>query len=196
MGYIQIMFALFIGMFNNISKKDYISAIFDQVSWLIFLNSLALLGAAKGSFIPAAVGSAMVPVAAVMAIVILLFSERQGGWGGRIGMGAFALFGTVFYVGDMLSYVRLMALGMVSAGFGMAINVLVKLCAGVPYAGFILAPLMFVVGHMFNLALSLLSAFVHSLRLQFVEFFPKFLVGGGREFKPLSKKYNYVQVNE
>ena len=111
-------------------------------------------------------------------------------------MGAFQLFSAVFFVGDTLSYVRLMALGMVGAGFGMAINVLVKMLMDVPYIGFLLGAALFVVGHTFNVALSLLGAFVHSMRLQFIEFFPKFFSGGGSDFRPLTKEYKHIIIRD
>ena len=97
----------------------------------------------------------------------------------------------------MLSYLRLMALGMVTAGLGLAINVITKIVADLPYGiGFVLAPLVFVLGHAFNLGMSGLSAFVHTLRLQYVEFFPKFFVGGGKLFEPFSEKYKHVYVKK
>ena len=111
-------------------------------------------------------------------------------------MGVFNLFCTVFYVGDVLSYVRIMALGMVTGGFGMAVNILVKLVSGAPYVGWFLGLLVFVGMHSFNLAMSVLGSFVHSMRLQFVEFFPKFFEGGGRQFQPLSKEFKYIHFNK
>ncbi|GAG96340.1 unnamed protein product, partial [marine sediment metagenome] len=135
-------------------------------------------------------------LAIIQAVLIFLFTERKSGLAGRIGGGVFGLFGAVFYFGDILSYVRLMALGMVTAGLGMAVNILVKLLIDIPYVGWLLAAVMFVVGHLFNLAMSTLSAFVHSLRLQFVEFFPKFMEGGGKDFIPLKKKYKHVLVTQ
>ena len=111
-------------------------------------------------------------------------------------MGVFNLFCTVFYLGDVLSYVRIMALGMVTGGFGLAVNIIVKLVADVPYVGWLLGALVFVGGHLFNIALSTLGSFVHSMRLQFVEFFPKFFVGGGKQFSPLTKKYDYIHFNK
>ena len=53
---------------------------------------------------------------------------------------------------------------------------------------------MFVLGHLLNIALSVLGAFVHTMRLQFVEFFPKFFTGGGQDFLPLRKDYKYIEV--
>jgi V/A-type H+/Na+-transporting ATPase subunit I len=195
LGYLQIMFGLLIAFFNNIKRKEYIAAICDQLSWLIFLNSLVLyLCSKKGICLPGL--TTLFGFAALSQVfVIFFFTERKSGLAGRLGGGTFALFSTVFYLGDILSYVRLMALGMVTAGLGIAVNILVKLLMDVPYIGFILGAVLFVVGHLFNLAMSTLSSFVHSLRLQFVEFFPKFLTGSGREFKPMRKDYKHVMID-
>jgi V/A-type H+-transporting ATPase subunit I len=135
-------------------------------------------------------------VVLVPAVMIVLFSKRKGGWGGRLGMGCYNLFSTIFYMGDVLSYLRLMALGMVTGGFGMAINIMAKTASDIPYIGILIAIIVLVVGHVFNTALSGLGAFVHTIRLQFVEFFPKFLAGGGRDFCPLTNEYNYVYIKE
>ena len=193
-GYIQILFGLFIAFFNNLKQKDYMAAAFEQLTWLIMLNSLLLFGLAKAGMLAGWVGKVCGFLAIIQAVLIFLFTERKSGLAGRIGGGFFALFSTVFYFGDILSYVRLMALGMVTAGLGMAVNILVGLLMDVPYVGWLLGAVLFVGGHIFNLAMSTLSSFVHSLRLQFVEFFPKFLVGGGKDFVPLNTKYKHVSI--
>lgn len=195
LGYFQILCGLTIAFVNNLKKKDYASAAFEQLTWLIFLNSMLLFGLSKTSMITPILAKPCAILAIIQAVLIFLFTERKSGLAGRIGGGVFGLFSAVFYFGDILSYVRLMALGMVTAGLGMAVNILVKLLIDIPYVGWLLAALMFVVGHLFNLAMSTLSSFVHSLRLQFVEFFPKFLEGGGKDFIPLKKKYKHVLVN-
>ena len=104
------------------------------------------------------------------------------------------LFSTIFYMGDVLSYLRLMALGMVTAGLAMAINVIVEICGQIPFVGFLIAIVVFVGAHAFNMAINVLGAFVHTLRLQYVEFFPKFFVGGGKQFEPLSKEYKHIYI--
>jgi V/A-type H+-transporting ATPase subunit I len=195
-GYFQIMFGFCVAMVRNILQKNFIAAICDQLVWLVFLNNFAVIALIKTGKIPAAFMPVSIAVALVCSVMIVLFAVREGSWGGRIGMGAFQLFSTVFFVGDILSYVRLVALAMVGAGFGMAINVLVKMLMDIPYIGFFAGALLFVVGHTFNVALSLLGAFVHSLRLQFVEFFPKFFVGGGTDFRPLTKEYKHIVIKE
>ncbi len=196
LGYVQVQFGLFIGFFHFLFRKEYAEAFFDKGVWIVFLNCLVIFALSKQGLLPGALSPVFMYICIAAALVILLFSERTAGWGGRIGMGMFGLFNTVFYFGDILSYVRLMALGMATAGLGMAINVLVKLVMDVPYVGWLLGALMFVGGHLVNLAMSVLSAFVHTLRLQFVEFFPKFYNSGGREFKPMRRKYKHVLVKE
>jgi V/A-type H+-transporting ATPase subunit I len=195
LGYLQIQFGLFIALINNLLKKDIVSALCDQLTWIVLLNCLLGLGLSKAGILAADASKVFGFFAIAAAAGILFFSGHAEGWSvGRFGLGVFNLFSTVFFAGDILSYVRLMALGMVGSGFGMAVNVLVKLVMGVPYVGWILGAVVFVGGHLFNLALSMLGAFVHSLRLQFVEFFPKFLVGGGRDFLPFRKDYRYISI--
>jgi V/A-type H+-transporting ATPase subunit I len=97
-------------------------------------------------------------------------------------------------MGDVLSYLRLMALGMVTAGLAMAINVVAHMARKTPVVGIGLMVLILVGGHLFNLAINALGAFVHTLRLQYVEFFPKFLIADGRQFRPLSKQYKHIYV--
>ncbi len=194
LGYIQILFGLGIAFVNLWNQKNYAAAVFEKLTWLILLNCILVYALAKNGVLPPAAETVSGWLAIVQFALIFWFTERNSGLAGRIGGGVFAVFSTVFYMGDMLSYVRLMALGMVSAGLGMAINILAKLLMDIPYVGFLLGMLMFVVGHVVNILLSLLSSFVHSLRLQFVEFFPKFFTGGGREFSPLRNKYQHVMI--
>lgn len=116
--------------------------------------------------------------------------------------GAYAVYGLSSFIGDILSYTRLAALALSGSLVGMVFNLLARLvgsaAAGMFEKGgtaiiggiviFVLAALVFVVGHVFNVAINLLSAFVHPARLQFVEFFNKFYEGGGRAYDPFAFK--------
>ena len=102
--------------------------------------------------------------------------------------GFLALYGMIGYGSDFLSYTRLAALGLASLYVGDAMNRLTELSAGIPYVGIVLAALIFVVGHVFNVVINILGAFVHPTRLQFVEFFGKFYEGGGAVFKPFAHR--------
>ncbi len=195
LGYVQIMTGLVVGLVHNLKRKDYPATIIDYLAWLIMLNAVVLALAGKFGALSPSVAGIFGYVALVPAILILLFSHREGGPAGRIGMGLYNLFSTIFYMGDVLSYLRLMALGMVTAGLAMAINVIAELVGNIPYGiGVVAMVIVFVAGHLFNLAINALGAFVHTLRLQYVEFFPKFLAGGGKPFEPLSKKYEHIYI--
>ena len=197
LGYIQIMTGLLIALAHNIKQKDYTAAVCDQLSWLVMLNSIVIFGLSKAGMIPAEAGWVFGRLALVPAGAILLFSHRQGGWAGRIGMGAYNLFSSVFYLGDVLSYLRLMALCMVSGGIAMSINIIAGISLDIPYGfGVPVMILVLVFGHTLNLVLSALGAFVHTLRLQYVEYFTKFFVGGGELFKPLCKEYKHIYILE
>lgn len=200
LGYLQIIVGVLIAFLHKLRRGDYQSAVFDHLSWLIWLNALALFGLCKAGMFPESLnwlGAGAGYAAIVPALMIILFSEREGALVYRIGMGCYNLFSTVFYIGDILSYIRLMALGISSAGFGMAINVIaLQMKDMIPYVGWLVGVIVFVGGHLFNVANSALSSFVHSMRLQFVEFFTKFLAGGGKEFDPLRKRYKHISVRD
>jgi V/A-type H+-transporting ATPase subunit I len=112
----------------------------------------------------------------------------------RLGAGAFATYDLVGYLGDILSYSRLFALGLATGVVAIIVNTLIITVKDIPWIGIILVFLIFTLGHLFNLVLSTLGAFIHSLRLQYVEFFTKFYEGGGKPFEPYRIKTKYVEI--
>lgn len=133
---------------------------------------------------------------ALVFVLILAFAlSVLKGWGGRIIWGAYSVYSnTTGVLGVILSYVRLMALGMVTAGIAMAFNQIAWMMQGIPVVSIVLMLLVLVIGHVYNLLMSALSGFVHTLRLQYVEFFPQFFTGGGLRFEPFEMKTRYVKV--
>jgi V/A-type H+-transporting ATPase subunit I len=149
-----------------------------------------LLGALK--VLPPATGGIALKTLLGSLLVVLLFSERQGSLGTRLGFGAYNVYSAIFILGDVLSYLRLMALGMVTGGIAMAVNIIAGIVGGVPVVGIVLAAIILIGGHLFNLLINTLGAFVHTLRLQYVEFFPKFFAGGGTKFMPFGRETKYT----
>lgn len=103
-----------------------------------------------------------------------------------------SLYNTLSFLSDTLSYSRLYALGLATGVIASTINLIAEVLKGtlkIPLISPLVFLLVLIFGHLFNIIINLLGAFVHSARLQFVEFFSKFLEGGGRAFQPLSKNF-------
>ncbi len=123
--------------------------------------------------------------------LILFFSKPEGPIYKRLGKGLWAMYDITGVFGDMLSYIRLFGLGTAGAILGMVINSIAMSLSGIPYVGWLLTIIMLLFGHTLVLGLNALGAFVHPMRLTFVEFFKNAgFTGGGREFKPLTSVSN------
>jgi V/A-type H+-transporting ATPase subunit I len=124
---------------------------------------------------------------------IILFSSPSRNPFARFFGGLYSLYDISRYLADVLSYSRLLALGLATTVIAMVVNNLSQTALGIPWVGWLFAALIFVGGHLFNLGISLLGGFVHSMRLQFVEFFSKFFKSGGSPFKPFELESKYVE---
>lgn len=130
-------------------------------------------------------------------LIIVFFTGREAKSPvGRIASGAYNLYGISSWLGDFVSYLRLMALGLAGGFIGVAINMIAGTVASSGVVGIIFAAVIFVGGQLFNLALSALSAYVHTLRLTFVEFFGKFYEGGGKKFNRVRKETKYINIKK
>lgn len=134
------------------------------------------------------------PIAALTGTIFFALSPAGSTLFSKLFWGGYALYGATSYVGVVLSYIRLMALGMCTGGVAMAINVIAWMLLKVPVVGILGALIVLVGGHAYNIAVNVLGAFVHSLRLQYVEFFPRFYTGGGQRFEPLTEEHQFVTV--
>ena len=135
-------------------------------------------------------------LAIIGAVGILLMSGRSSKNPGlRIALGAYDLYNITGWLSDVLSYSRLLALGLATGVIASVVNQMGSM-AGDGIFGAIVFIIVFIIGHVFNLAINLLGAYVHTNRLQYVEFFGKFYEGGGREFHPLRADTKYVDIKE
>lgn len=188
---------LFVGMgvqaYMYIRDGHPVDAICDIGLWYVLLIGLVLFG------VGGMVGPTLASVGKVMSIVgavgILITGGRKKKGIGKITGGLGSLYGITNYLSDILSYSRLLALGLATGVVAQVINTLGSLAGG-GIIGAILLTVALVFGTIFNLAINALGAFVHSCRLQYVEFFGKFYTGGGREFRPFARKTKYIKITK
>ncbi len=193
-GLIQILVGLFIAAKEHIKRKAYVDAVNDGFAWqgillgiiLILLGTMILK---NNAFVY--LGGALAVLSAVCILIIPVFQSSSKAKG--IAKGAYNLYGLTGYIGDLVSYTRLMALGISGGSIAAAFNMLVAFMP--PAARFSVGILLIIVLQALNMFLTLLSAYVHGARLQYVEFFGKFYTGGGRSFKSLKTVEKYVNIN-
>ncbi len=187
LGYIQLNVGVIVKLYWNLKNRRLLEALVDQVSWLMLVNSLVIIGLSKGGVTAEWVGSLAVGTAVVGATLIVAFYQREEKNPlARFFWGIYGLYGITGYLSDVLSYSRLFALGMATAVIAMMVNIVAGMVSHIPLVGVILMLVVLVIGHLFNIAINVLSGFIHTLRLQFMEFFTKFYEGSGRPLKPFA----------
>ncbi|RSI31455.1 V-type ATP synthase subunit I [Streptococcus sanguinis] len=193
-GFITVLAGLFLSGLKNILLKDYAEAYNAGFAWVLILLGLLLL--ALGNFFPSLAFAATIGqwLAIINALGILAVSIVSAKSLAGLGSGLFNLYNVSGYVGDLVSFTRLMALGLSGASIGSAFNLIVSLFP--PVARFSIGILLFIALHLVNMFLSFLSGYVHGARLIFVEFFGKFYDGGGKPFTPLKPSEKYVQQSK
>lgn len=204
------VFLLYIGV-----KLHWLPASFVLAKWAFWAVFLGMFGHAVASIIrarrfrpaPVALGLAaavalvlyfirILPawVPSLVGVLFFLMSPSNATVLAKFLWGGYALYGATGYIGVVLSYIRLMALGMCTGGVAVAINVIAWMLLPVPVVGIGAAIVVLIVGHTYNIAVNVLGAFVHSLRLQYVEFFPRFYSGGGEAFMPFRERNQFVTL--
>lgn len=206
LGLVHLMTGLVMKFVNCIKNKQYADAIYDSVFWIVLVVSCVFLLMSVSTFVeiigvpeqqlsPEA-GKVAAVVAILAAIGILFTSGRESkNWFKRLLKGLYGVYGITGYLSDVLSYSRLLALGLATGVIGSVVNSM-----GVMSENIVVRAIMFVVifliGHTLNFLINILGAYVHTNRLQYVEFFGKFYNGGGRMFQPFSTKTKYYIIKE
>lgn len=186
-GFVQIIFGMCVQVYKQVKFFGWLYAL-NRIGWII-----ALLGMIE-YFVIEQYQSVSLIAMIVGGMLIVFFGSPKDGWLKSFGFGLADLYNITGIAGDLLSYIRLFALGVSSAILGLVVNSIAASAGGIPYVGMVFTILILVVGHTANLMLASLSAFVHPMRLTFVEFYKNVgFLGGGKPFETFKKNYQPIK---
>ena len=187
-GLIHLNLGIILAIYQSYRNKDYKTLIIKHLSWfpleigggLLIGNLLLKLWSL----------SELVFYVSIIFVVIGLISRFKNA-------GPLGLFDITGYIGDWLSYARLLALGLATTGMALSFNIVAEIIPQmIPLIGVAFVPIILVLTHTINLGLQTLGAGVHSLRLQYVEFFNRFYEGGGKKFEPFIIKRKHTKTKK
>lgn len=205
-GLIHLFTGLGMKGYMLLKQKKVVDFFCDVVLWYVFLIGLLLMllpssifasiAQVDPSIFPPFVGASGKVLTIVGALGLLFMSGRANkNFGLRLALGAYDLYNVTGWLSDVLSYSRLLALGLATGVIASVINQMGSM-VGDGIFGAIVFIVVFIIGHTLNMAINILGAYVHTNRLQFVEFFGKFYEGGGKPFNPFKLNTKYVDVKE
>ena len=185
LGVVHLYVGIGIQAFKNIRAKNYLDAVFDQGFWYLFLTGLMFMALPALSVI----GKYM----AIIGTVGLVATQGRTKKGilNKLISGVLSLYNVTGFLGDVLSYSRLFALGLATGVIGTVVNSMSVMLKG-SFIGTIFMVFFMILGHTFNIAINVLGAYVHASRLQYVEFFGKFFEGDGKPYTPFRTISKYI----
>ncbi len=205
LGIIHLLTGLGMKFYQAIKQRDFQTLFYDVILWFILLiSSVLVLLSMKmvtdilgiGFILPSALRNTAGVFAALAAVGIILTNGRESkNPFKRFLKGLYALYGITGYLSDVLSYSRLLALGLATGVIGTVINQMAAMAGG-GTLGIIPFVIIVLFGHTLNIGINALGAYVHTNRLQYVEFFGKFYGGGGRKFQPFRVKTKFYRFKE
>jgi|GEM_PF-1177056 V/A-type H+-transporting ATPase subunit I len=199
LGIIQLFYSYFIGFILSLSSGSIKKAFGEYLSYMLLIVSIVfLLAPLVNIYVNPFVSKIMSYVFVAGIVLVVLFMGSEDPKSDRIIKKFFGVYGLTGILGDILSYSRLLALSLSSGVIAMVINTLVKMIIGDGKnpISYLAAIIILLFGHTFNILIGALGAFVHSMRLQYVEFFKQFYEGGGKLFTPFSKSYKYIIIKD
>lgn len=197
LGIIHLFVGVGVAFWMTWSSGKKLDAIMDAVPIYLTIIGVAPIGAGLFTEVSGdlkAIGT-YVLIAGVV-LMILTAGRSSKNIFARFFGGLYALYNTATgWLGDILSYSRLLALGLATGSIAGVFNLIGTMPEN-KIVKLILLLIVFILGHTINLAINLLGAYVHTDRLQFVELFGKFYEGGGREFEPFTVNTKYIKFKE
>lgn len=193
-GLVHILVGMGCKFYMCLRQKDWGGAFFDTGLWMLLLIGIAILAA--GIFVAPVLTTvgAVIAIGCAVGLVLTQGRNKKGIVGKAVG-GLASLYDITGYISDLLSYSRLLALGLTTGVMAQVFNMLSTMM-GKSVVGFIFFIAIFIVGHLVNIGLNALGSYVHTMRLQYVEMFSKFYEGGGKEFEPFSLQSKYIKIQE
>lgn len=204
-GLIHLFTGLGTKLYTNLKNGLIADAIYDCAFWFMLIGGAVVYLLSMTMFtemielswiVPAPVATVAAYIALAGAIGIILTGGRSSrNWGKRILKGLYSFYGITSYLSDVLSYSRLLALGLATSVIASVFNKMGSM-GGSGIVGLIMFIIVFIIGQTLNILINLLGAYVHTNRLQYVEFFGKFYEGGGRPFTPFKENTKYYKIKE
>ena len=191
LGVAHLFTGLGIKAYMDIKDGRWFDAICDEGFWIVTITGIcAWLGGSMAIPAIAGVGQWMT----IVGVLGLLFTggRKRKGFGKVIG-GFSNVYNITSYLSDILSYSRILALGLATGVIAQVVNTMGSIFGG-GIIGAILLLCIFIFGHILNIAINVLGAYVHTCRLQYVEFFGKFYEDGGEPFEPMGSKTKYIRI--
>lgn len=170
LGLVHLNIGMIFGFMQNISNKAYRKAVGEQGGWMVLEIGFILLALKAMGFGDGVYLGGFFTLSGI-ALLVWMNGPQQ-------------LLGLSGFIGNWVSYARIMALGLATGSVAMAFNLLSGMGGDLPYVGVLLGPILLVFTQLLNFMMNVLGSFIHSLRLHFVEFFDKFYEGAGKDYKP------------
>lgn len=192
-GLVHILVGMGCKFYICLKCRNYGEAFLDTGLWMLLLIGVAILSAGLVTNQTVLYIGAGIAIACAVGLILTQGRHKKGF--GKILGGFASLYDITSYISDLLSYTRLLALGLTTGVMAQVFNMLATMM-GTGVSGIIFMIVIMLFGHAINIGLNALGSYVHTMRLQYVEMFSKFYDGGGKEFEPFSIKSKYIKIKE